>query len=381
MSIKPPLSCPPDYSILVFRLTECKKAGVVKGVETLAATDLNGLYIPIKEHTEGTLTLKGNTEKVLNIDDIAEYWPMLETYSFSIDLTTYPTIFDDGISFSYSLYDDELTFFETITFTIDSSDPSYEDFPTAFTTALDDSTVIKTLVSVDTSNVLTSGSFSASALVKGSKYRHVFTFDTGDDVFEYETPGTLITPATKYPKGSVKYILIYPQYDKVDTKTCGCADTSGDMRSNQKYFQWVNRGEYDAVNDTENTPIEVDTHTSNQDNFTWNYSTAVPHIGYVFSDNDMVEFSSNTFNTPIRNFIVSIDGPTVNIDGSPNTSLTGNTTQHVYAPSSPRWSNVGDFLFLSGATDIEDVDKCFIETIVLKNPHSFDIPMRYMIGR
>jgi hypothetical protein len=54
---------------------------------------------------------------------------------------------------------------------------------------------------------------------------------------------------------------------------------------------------------------------------------------------------------------------------------------NVYGPATPRWRNVGDFLFLSGATDIEDVDRCFIETIILKNPHTFDIPIRYMIGR
>jgi hypothetical protein len=55
--------------------------------------------------------------------------------------------------------------------------------------------------------------------------------------------------------------------------------------------------------------------------------------------------------------------------------------QHVYSPSSSRWLNVGDFLFLSGATDVEDDDRCYINTITLKNPHNYDIPIRYMIGR
>jgi hypothetical protein len=59
----------------------------------------------------------------------------------------------------------------------------------------------------------------------------------------------------------------------------------------------------------------------------------------------------------------------------------GKQAQHTYSPNSPRYNNVGDFLFLSGATDINDPDRCFIETIMLKNPHSFDIPMKYMIGR
>jgi hypothetical protein len=54
---------------------------------------------------------------------------------------------------------------------------------------------------------------------------------------------------------------------------------------------------------------------------------------------------------------------------------------NVYGPATPRWINVGEFLFLSGATDTGDADRCFIETVVLKNPHAFDIPVRYMIGR
>ena len=88
MSLKPPIVCPPDYSILAFRISECKLASVVKGVSKLASLDLNSLYIPIAEHTEGTLTLKGGTERVINIDDIAEYGPLPETFTFDALLAT-----------------------------------------------------------------------------------------------------------------------------------------------------------------------------------------------------------------------------------------------------------------------------------------------------
>ena len=69
MSLKPPLKCPPDYSILVFRLSECKKASVVKGVTTLSSLDLEPLAIPIQEHSEGTLILKAGAEKLLDISE------------------------------------------------------------------------------------------------------------------------------------------------------------------------------------------------------------------------------------------------------------------------------------------------------------------------
>ena len=375
MSIKPPIVCPPDWSILAFRISECKLASVVKGVNKLAALDLNNLYIPIAEHTEGTITLKGGTERLLNIDDIAEYGPLNEKFSFDALLVSNPTIFDDGTTHEYVLYDENLNFLESLSFTIDVNDPDYSDFPTGLDTAYSNSTVIKSKVTFDASASLSTGILTARSITRNVKLRHVFTFDTGG--VNLPSPGTLLVPYTKYPKGRVKYILVFPDYDKVDVTTCGCANSSGDMKSNQKFFQYVNRGEYDEVNNTDtNVILNV---PATGVNCSWDYGLPTDHIGYHFNVNDLMKADDGVF--PFRAKIDYLNGKDFQLDAPISTTYNGTLISNVYGPATPRWKNAGDFLFLSGATDIEDVDRCFIETIILKNPHTFDIPMRYMIGR
>lgn len=384
MSLKPPLKCPPDYSILTFRITECKKASVVKGISTLASLDLNNLSIPIKEHTEGTLTLKAGTERVLNIDDIAEYGPLKERYNFHIDLAAYPNSFDDGQTFWYCLSDENLNVLVLpVQFTINVNNPQYADFPTALATTIANNNQLNQLIHFETSDVLQSGTFSVYANKPGVKYRHHFIFDFGGPN-EYSHPGTLITPYTKYEKGRVKYILLFPEYEKVDMSTCGCGDASGDMRSNQKYFQYVNRGEYDEVNNPAVSPEQYinNGHIGNSNNLIWlSQQTNTPHLGYQFKVNDIIELVSNTSEL-YKTRILSIDGDNIGVDSYVDTNVYGYSNfNHAYSPIGPRWNNGGDFVFLSGATDITDEDRCFIDTVVLKNPHGFDIPIRYMIGR
>ena len=374
MSLKPPIVCPPDWSILAFRISECKLASVVKGVNKLAALDLNNLYIPIAEHTEGTLTLKAGTERLLNIDDIAEYGPLNEKFSFDGLIADNPNIFDDGTTHEYTLYDEDLNFLESLSFTIDVNDPDYRSFPIALNTAYRNSTVIKSKVYFDTSGTLITGVLTVQSNTRNIKLRHVFTFDTGD--VDLSSPGTLLVPYTKYPKGRVKYILVFPDYDKVDVTTCGCANTSGDMKSNQKFFQYVNRGEYDEVNNpATNVVLAVG---STGVNCEWEYNTQSDHIGYHFGFNSLVKVDNGV---PFRANIENLNGKDIELDAPVNSSYDGTLMSNVYGPATSRWRNVGDFLFLSGATDIDDTDRCFIETIILKNPHSFDLPVRYMIGR
>jgi hypothetical protein len=374
MSLKPPIVCPPDWSILAFRITECKLASVVKGVSKLASLDLNNLYIPIAEHTEGTLTLKGGTERLLNIDDIAEYGPLFEKFSFDSLLAANPTIFDDGTTHTYTLYDEELNFLENFNFTIDINDDDYKDFPTALNTVYGNTTVIKSKVYFDASTSLTTGILTVQANAKNIKYRHVFTFDTAG--VNLPSPGNLLVPYTKYPKGRVKYILVFPDYSKVDLTTCGCANSSGDMKSNQKFFQYVNRGEYDEVNNPD-TNVILAVNTTGVD-CEWDYNAVTDHIGYHFAFNDLMKVDNGV---PFRANIEYLNGKDIELDAPLNSAYSGYAMSNVYGPATPRWRNVGDFLFLSGATDIEDTDRCFIETIILKNPHTFDIPVRYMIGR
>ena len=377
MSLKPPIVCPPDYSILAFRISECKLASVVKGISKLASLDLNSLFIPIAEHTEGTLTLKAGTEKVINIDDIAEYGPLNEIFSFdSLKTTINPTVFRNGSSHSYTLYDESLNVIDSFSFTINTSNPLYVNFPTALLTAYNSHPLMLANITFDVATTLTTGVLTVRANNKSTKLRHVFTFDDGS-VNELKSPGTLLIPYTKYPKGRVKYILVFPEYDKVDTSTCGCADASGDIRSNQKYFQYVNRGEYDEVNNPDtNVILNV---SATGVNCEWDYVATSDHIGYHFSANDLMKVNSS--NIPFRANIESINGKDITLDTPISTLYVNEFMSNVYGPATPRWKNVGDFLFLSGATDVNDTDRCFIETIVLKNPHAFNIPVRYMIGR
>ena len=382
MSIKPPLSCPPDYSIQTFRISECPKASVVKGITSLASLDLSSLNIPIQEHTEGTLLLKGNSLKSININDIAINYSLNETFNFYVDLNTYPNALASGTSHTYTLYDEELTLIDSFSFTVDSSDPDYEDFPTALKTAYDNAALaLRSAISFNNlSTVLTTGTFAAQAITQGIKYRHIFNFDTSGfgAVGPYQHPGTLTVSNEKYPEGAIKYLLAFPDYSKVDTSTCGCADASGDIRSNQKYFQYVSEKEYNEVKNPK-SPIYLDGGTSGDNYILWN-GISTSHIGYHFKAGDLV---STVENPLFRGIITEIDGYNIYLDQSLTVPMqtSGQQLQHTYSPSSSRWLNVGDFLFLSGATDIEDSDRCYINTIVLKNPHSFDIPIRYMIGR
>jgi hypothetical protein len=380
MSVKPPLNCPPDYSILVFRIAECKKAAVVKGVNMLASLDLNSIYIPIQQHTEGTLLLEKNSTKKINIDDIAEKWPMQEKYEFYVNLSTYPSALGDGTSHSYSLFNEDLTSVETINFTVDANDVLYKDFPTALVTAVENSVNIKLNVSLNGSSALTTGSTFVTAIKKGKKFRHIFNFDTTGTgaLGPYAHPGNLITPFVKYKNGAVKYILVLPDYDKVDTSTCGCADSSGDMRSNKKYFEYAQDGEYDMITNPV-TPIYLDGGILGNNFINWKQSS-VSHIGYHLKVGDLI---STVENPLFRAVITDIDGYKISIDQTVSSVMIidGQQTQHTYSPSAVSWKTLGDFGFFSGATDIYDADKCFIETIILNNPHNFDIPVRYMIGR
>jgi hypothetical protein len=382
MSIKPPLNCPPDYSIQAFRISECKKASVVKGITTMASLDLNSLNIPIQEHTEGTLLLSGNSVKTVNIDDIAIKYPLFETFNFYVDLDTYPDAIGNGTDHTYTVYNEDLTTIGSFSFTVEPNNPDYKDFPTALRTAWTNSpNVVKNAVSFnDLNTVLTTGQFAVQSVKTGTKYRHVFSFDTSGfgGVGPYEHPGTLAIPNEKYPDGAIKYLLLFPDYSKVDVSTCGCADASGDIRTNQKYFQYVSQKEYKEVTNPK-TPIYLDAGILGNSVILWK-DTDTSHIGYHFKVGDLV---STVENPLFRAIITNIDGYNIYVDQPLTSVMTvdNQQLQHTYSPINPRFMNVGDFLFLSGATDVEDSDLCYINTTVLKNPHSFDIPIRYMIGR
>ena len=380
MAIKPPINCPPNYSILSFRMTECKKAGVVRGVDTLASLDLSQLSIPVQDHNEGTLTLKANTTKPINIEDLADYWPLYETYTFNARISDYPSILSDGTSHSYVLYDfEEKNELVNLTFTIDSTIPAYKDFETALKTVSNFPNVAS-LVSISGPESTTSGIFTISSMAKSKRYRHIFTFDI-ESLFAgpIPNPGSLTTAYTKYPNGAIKYLLIYPQFDKVDASTCGCTDASGDIKTNQRYIQYVGQAEYLNTLNTA-TPIILDPGVLGAYTIQWNDSLSKDHIGYYAKTGDMI----TTVEVPTyRAIITDINGYIITLDNPLPLAMTDTpiTMALIKSPATPRYKTISDYLFHSGSTDVNDEDFCYTETIVLKNPHSFDVPIKYMIGR
>lgn len=380
MSIKPPINCPPNYSILQFRLAECKKAGVVKGTDTLATTDLSQLVIPIQEHSEGTLTIKANETKAINVDDIVDYWPLYETYTFNAKIIDHPSILSDGTSHSYVLYDyEEQNELANFSFTVDSQNPLYADFETGFRTAFNASAAV-TIANPQILGANSSGIFTIGSIKPSTKLRHVFTFDT-ECVFigPISTPGELTTPYTKYPNGAIKYIMVYPQFDKVDASKCGCTDASGDIRTNQRYLQYVSQSEYLELQNTV-TPVKLDPGVLGATTISWNDADTSDHIGYYAKVGDLI----TTVEAPLyRAYITEINGYVLTVDQPLSIEMTNTqlTLKLLKSPLTPRYKNISDYFFASGSTDIDNSDKCYTETVVLKNPHSFDIQVKYMVGR
>ena len=380
MPIKPPISCPPNYDILNFRFTDYKRVGVVKGIDTMSNLDMSSLTIPIQEHREGTLTLKANSTKQINIDDVADYWPMYEVYSFNANIAAYPGVIGNYTTHNYTLFDyqnqTELLNFD---FTVNPSNDSYKDFETAFLTAFQEANGAN-YVGLDVAQSSTTGVFSILSATLGARYRHTFTFDSTDEAGgPYIHPGNLITPYTKYPNGGIKYLLLYPKYDLVDTSTCGCGDQSGNILTNDRYIQYVGQTEYLKKTIT-STPIYVNAGAIGTYILTWDGSLSNDHIGYYINVGDMISASADPLYravvTAINGYIITVDQPIIS-------SLTSDAfyINKVESPATPQYKNIGDFFFASGTTDVYDTDNCYTETVILKNPHSFDVPISYMIGR
>jgi hypothetical protein len=380
MSIKPPLKCPPDYSILAFRITECKKAGIVKGIETQIAIDLQKLFVPVTNYEERQMTLKAGETKKIDVSSIGEHWPLAEKFAFIANAT----FCGDGTSHTYSLYDENLNLIETMSFYVDQNVDTIKDFPTALYTAVNNSTYIKTTVTFDPSAFTgTSAPVYVTAQKKGVKYRHVFQFDTtgwgGYVPFPYVHPGNLVTPYVKYERPRVKIMLIYPDFYKANVlSTCGCLDASGDMKSNKKYIQYAYDDDYYRINNP-STPIISNLVLNNATqgtNWTWNQSSK-DHIGYHFANGDLLSTSGN----PLKRGIISqINGYFFATDITVGNTSTDQTLSHVWSPSNVQWRNMGDFYLHTTAQDVLDTDKLYIETLWLKNPHDYDLPVKIMLA-
>ena len=369
MSLKPPIKCPPDYSILAFRLIECKKAGIVKGISTQLAVDLQDLFVPVTNYSEIMINLKSGETKKIDISSIGVNWPLKESYAFYAN----PLYCGVGTEHSYSLYDESLNLIEQVTFTV------VGDFSESLTLAISGTSIINTKVGVSSENFGSTGKITVTANDTNTKYRHEFSFDLtgfgGYLPFPYLHPGSLITPQEKYPNLRAKLLFVYPDFYKADVKSnCGCIDASGDMMSNKKYIEYAFDDEVVRVNKPE-TPIKFNPTTpAGTMSFTW---SGTDHIGYHLNVGDLI----CTEEAPLaKAFITAIDGYVVTVDSPIGNGSDFQSIKHVWSPTEITWRKLGDIYVHSTGQDVTDSDKLFIETIWLRNPHGYNLPIRILMA-
>jgi hypothetical protein len=382
MSIKPPIKCPPDYSILNFRLTECKKAGIVKGIETQLAMDLQDLFVPVSNYEQRMITLKAGETKQIDISGIGENWPLKETYEFLFD----PDNLVIGTDHRYDLYDENLNLIASLPFSITNNYPT---FTLALNNALSNTPaglIISPKVTFNLANFGT-GSIEATSTTKLTKYRHVWTFDIsgfgGYPQGGYVHPGNLIVPNEKYPRKRVKLMLIYPQFYKANIYSgCGCTDSSGDLKSNVKYIEYAFDDDYYRINNpitpVTATPIIPPTPNTLPNGVQWNWDfTSKDHIGYHFKNGDLLSASGDNL---LRGLVGNLDGYYFETDVEVGDNNSGQTLSHVWSPNSVTWRKMGDFYLHTTAQDVTDTDYLYIETLWLRNPHQFDLPIKIMLA-
>jgi hypothetical protein len=370
MAVVAKIKCPPDQSIRCFRLVDPMSFGIVKGADTEVAIPTKGICIPVANYEDRRLLLRANSILKLDVSGIAVYGDLLETYEFVVNLNETPGIISPGTKHSYSLYDSSLNLIETIEFTVDVN------FATSVVAAFSNSSSINTLVSIDPGNIST-GSFTIAAQTKGVKYRHVFSFDLdgfgGANPHPFVHPGNLTQKFRKYPEGRVKIILAIPEFGKVDTSTCGCTDNTGVISSDKKYFQYAFASDYEKTLNP-STPILV-SGANDGTSYAWSQSST-DHIGYHFNSGDLTNMQTAPTS---RALVQSIDGYSITTDAGLGNNTQANL-QHVWSPSTTNWRTAGEMSLFTGGQDVSDTDNLFIETLYLKNPQAFDIPMRILVG-
>ena len=370
MSVIPKIVCPPDYSVRCFRLVDPMSFGIVKGVQNEVTIPTKGICIPVDRYDDRRILLRANSTIKLDISGIASYGELNETYQFLVDLSKYPNILSQETQHKYSLYNEDLTLIEEITFTVGSS------FAVSMSSAVEQSMEIKNLLKFDYSMV-EQGKINVTATKAGIKYRHVFSFDLdgfgGVNNFPFLHPGNLTKKNRKYQGGRVKVILIVPEFEKVDTSTCGCSDNSGVVLSNKKYFQYALASDYEK-HKSPATPILASGNMFGT-SYTWKQAST-DHIGYHIHVNDLINMSSDQYK---RSIVQSINGYDFAVDAA-----FGNSSEsylnHVWSPSTVSWKTGGELNLFTGAQDVKDEDLLYIETLYLKNPQSFDIPLKVLIG-
>ena len=376
MSIKPPIKCPPDYSILAFRFTECKKAGIVKGVTTQLAVDLQDMFVPVTSYEERSLTLKAGQTKRIDPTSLGITWPLQETFEFNYN----PAYTGLGTSHTYTLYDEDLVLIESFTFTV------INNFATDLNTALLATVKIKTLVTMVVSPTVP-GLLTIKAVNRGIKYRHVFAFDIngfgGYFPFPYLHPGNLTVPYQKYDRERLKIIMIYPDFYKSNVlANCSCLDPSGDLKSNKKYIEYAYDDDVFRINNPGTpitaTPIVPPTPPTDPIGMQWTWDqSSTDHLGYHIQNGDLI---SSALNPTLRGIVSNIEGYYFETDAVIGGISSSQSLTHVWSPNSVTWRKMGDFYLHTTGQEIDDADRIFIETLWLRNPHQYDLPIKLILA-
>jgi hypothetical protein len=380
MSVKPKLICPPDYSILSLRFTECKKIGIVKGITTLFAFDLSNFFIPVTNFSERRFTVKAGQKKKLDIGDLGVNWPLKESYTF---VYTDPGV-SDLTEHTFTMYSEDGTQLEQISFTVDATVDGYATFAEAFASALAANTALALLLSATYGPA--DSQVTVVAKTEAMRYKYLLEYDTEAWVSgPYLHPGTLVTKDYKYPEGRVRAIFLYADYSKADTKTCGCTDPSGELLSNVKNFKWAWDSDYAKKQPTAKlTGVLVDSDASilAQQNLdgsqTFKWLATGNAAAYHIEVGDLVTLNTLT-NNPYG-YITNIDGYFITVDRQGfGTGLETDQLVKSYAPAGIEWRTAGEMLFISGGQDVYDEDRLYTETIWIHNTQNYDVPFTAII--
>jgi len=373
MSITPRLKCPPDYSILSFRLVDCKKVGIVKGINKEVDVDLKDFFIPVTEYSERRINLKAGQIQRIDAGNLFNYGEQNEEYAFVPDSLVSVA---DQTTHKLEIFSDEdgtLIYSGSFLYTYDPV--IFPTFLDALKNFYDSDNALKALFNLKPGDT-TKQSFSLSSKIAGLKYCHLFTFNSAS-LAPFLHPGNLSVPYRKWENGRLKIIFILAHYADKFTPT------------NQKNFQWIGDDDYQRLSNPKkwNTKILCNA-DSNYTTFQWqdtfdvdgnltSYNTRLPYHIY---NNDLIRTNA----TNSMGFVQSVDGYDVTVNEGigllNNVNLDPQYIQRVFSPNSLNWKTSGEMLTLTGGEEVDSTDKLNIETIWLKNNQSFDIEFEIILA-
>jgi hypothetical protein len=110
--------------------------------------------------------------------------------------------------------------------------------------------------------------------------------------------------------------------------------------------------------------------------FDWQQQST-DHIGYHIKVGDLIATEQDPL---LRGFVTSINGYDVQVDTGIGDGSPLQKAKHIWSPSTITWRKMGDFYLHTTAQDVTDTDYLYLETLWLRNPHQYDLPIRIMLA-